>query len=78
MPPLLAAHDVPASAIAGAWHLHPAPVVFAVVATAVFAPAFVRVRRCDPAQAPWSRAVSPPPCSPVPRPASLRSSTYRS
>ena len=57
MPPLLAAHDVPASAIAGAWHLHPAPVVFAVVATAVFAPAFARVRRCDPAQAPWSRAV---------------------
>src|SRR5438309_1178259 len=57
MPPLLAAHDVPASAVAGAWHLHPAPVVFALVATAVFAPAFARVRRRDPGQAPWSRAV---------------------
>jgi len=57
VPPLLAAHDVPASAIAGAWHLHLAPVVFALVATAVFAQAFARVRRRDPAQAPWSRAV---------------------
>jgi len=56
MPPLLAAHDVPASAIAGAWHLHPAPVVFALVATAVFAPAFARVRRREPARAPWTRA----------------------
>lgn len=56
MPPLHAAHDVPASAIAGAWHPHLAPVVFALVATAVFAPAFARVRRRDPAQAPWSRA----------------------
>ena len=56
MPPLLAAHDVPASAIAGAWHLHLAPVLFAFVAAAVFAPAFARVRRRDPAQAPWSRA----------------------
>jgi len=57
VPPLLAAHDVPASAIAGAWHLHPAPVVFALVATAVFTQAFARVRRRDPAQAPWSRAL---------------------
>jgi len=57
VPPLLAAHDVPASAIAGAWHLHLAPVVFALVATAVFAQAFARVRRRDPAQAPWSRAL---------------------
>src|SRR5256885_3731045 len=56
MPPLLAAHDVPASAIAGAWHLHLAPVVFAVVATAIFAPAFARVRRRDTSLAPWSRA----------------------
>jgi len=56
VPPLLAAHDVPASAIAGAWHLHLAPVAFVIVATAVFAPAFARVRRRDPAQAPWSRA----------------------
>jgi putative membrane protein len=56
MPPLLAAHDVPASAIAGAWHLHLAPVLFALVATAAFAPAFARVRRRDPARAPWSRA----------------------
>jgi len=56
VPPLLAAHDVPASAIAGAWHLHPAPVVFALVATAVFAPAFARVRRREPARAPWTRA----------------------
>ena len=57
MPPLLAPHDVPASAIAGAWHLHLAPVVFVLVATAVFAPAFAAMRRRDPAQAPWSRAV---------------------
>src|SRR6185312_6024100 len=56
MPPLLAAHDVPASAIAGAWHVHLAPVLFALVATAVFAPAFARVRRSDRALAPWSRA----------------------
>ena len=56
MVPLLTAHDVPASAIAGAWHLHLAPVLFAFVAAAVFAPAFARVRRRDPAQAPWSRA----------------------
>ena len=57
MPPVLAAHDVPASAIAGAWHVHLAPVLFALVATAVFAQAFARVRRRDPAQAPWSRAL---------------------
>ena len=56
MPPLLAAHDVPASAIAGAWHLHLAPVVFVLVATALFVPAFVRVRRREPAPAPWTRA----------------------
>ncbi len=56
MPPLLAAHDVPASAIAGEWHLHAAAVVFALVATAVFAPAFARVRRREPAHAPWTRA----------------------
>src|SRR6185312_11175852 len=56
MPPFLAVHDVPASAIAGAWHLHVAPVVLVLVATAIFAPAFARVRRRDPAQAPWSRA----------------------
>jgi len=54
--PLLAAHDVPASAITGAWHLHLAAVILALVATAVFAPAFARVRRRDPRQAPWSRA----------------------
>jgi len=56
MPPLLAAHDVPASAIAGAWHLRLAPVLFALVATAIFAPAFAHVRRREPARAPWSRA----------------------
>lgn len=56
MPPLLAARDVPASAIAGAWHLHPAPVVFALVAAAVFVQAFARVRRREPALAPWTRA----------------------
>jgi putative membrane protein len=54
--PLLAAHDVPASAIAGAWHLHPAPVVFALIAAAMFVPAFARVRRSDPALAPWTHA----------------------
>src|SRR6185437_14606478 len=56
VPPLLAAHDVPASAIAGAWHLHPAPVVFVLVATALFVPAFARVRRREPAPVPWTRA----------------------
>jgi cytochrome c oxidase assembly factor CtaG len=56
MPPLLTAHDVPASDVAGAWHVHPGPVVFAVVAAAVFGPAFVRVRRREPALAPWTRA----------------------
>ena len=56
MPPFLAVHDVPASAIAGAWHLHLAPVVFVLVATAIFASAFARVRRGDSALAPWSRA----------------------
>ena len=56
MPPLLAAHDVPATAIAGAWHLHPAPVVFALIAAAMFVPAFARVRRSDPALAPWTHA----------------------
>jgi putative membrane protein len=56
MPLLLAARDVPASAIAGAWHLHPAPVVFALVAAAVYVPAFARVRRREPALAPWTRA----------------------
>jgi putative membrane protein len=56
MPPLLAAHDVPASAIAEAWHLHLAPVAFVLVATAIYAPAFARVRRHDPALAPWTRA----------------------
>ncbi len=55
MPLLLAARDVPASAIAGAWHLHPAPVVFALVAAAVYVPAFARVRRREPALAPWTR-----------------------
>jgi cytochrome c oxidase assembly factor CtaG len=54
--PLLAAHDVPASAIAGAWHLRPAPVAFALVAAAVFVPAFARVRRREPALAPWTPA----------------------
>ncbi len=56
MPPLLAAHDVPASAVAGAWHVHPGPVVFAVLAAAVFGPAFARARRREPAPAPWTRA----------------------
>jgi cytochrome c oxidase assembly factor CtaG len=56
MAPLLAAHDVPGSAISGAWHLHLAPVLFALVATAVYAPAFARVRRREPALAPWTRA----------------------
>lgn len=56
MPLLLAARDVPASAIAGAWHLHPAPVVFALVAAAVYVPAFARARRREPALAPWTRA----------------------
>ncbi len=56
MPLLLAAHDVPASAITGAWHLRAAPVIFALIATAVFAPAFARVRRRDPARAPWTHA----------------------
>jgi cytochrome c oxidase assembly factor CtaG len=56
MPLLLAAHDVPAPAIAGAWHLRAAPVILALVATAVFAPAFARVRRREPARAPWTRA----------------------
>jgi cytochrome c oxidase assembly factor CtaG len=56
MPPLLVARDVPASAVAGAWHLHPAPLVFAVAAAALFVPAFARIRRREPAQAPWMRA----------------------
>jgi putative membrane protein len=56
MPPLLAAHDVPASAIAGAWHLQTAPLAFALVAAAVYVPAFTRVRRRDRALAPWTRA----------------------
>ena len=55
MPLLLAAHDVPASAIAGEWHLQAAAVVFAVLAAAVFVPAFARVRRREPARAPWTR-----------------------
>lgn len=54
--PLHAAHDVSASAVAGAWHVHPGPVVFAAVAAAVFGPAFARVRRRDPGPAPWTRA----------------------
>jgi putative membrane protein len=56
LPPLLVAHDVAASAIAGAWHVRPGAVVFAVVAAAVFGPAFARVRRREPALAPWTRA----------------------
>jgi cytochrome c oxidase assembly factor CtaG len=56
MPPSLAVHDVPAAAIAGAWHVRPAPVVFALVVLAVFVPAFARVRRREPALAPWTRA----------------------
>jgi cytochrome c oxidase assembly factor CtaG len=56
MPPLLAAHDVPASAIAGAWDLHAAPVIFVLIAAALFVPAFARVRRHDRARAPWTRA----------------------
>jgi cytochrome c oxidase assembly factor CtaG len=55
MTPLLAARDVPVSAIAGAWHLRPAPIAFAILATGVFAPAFARARR-GPAGAPWTRA----------------------
>ena len=56
MTPLLAARDVPVSTIAGAWHVRPAPLVFAILAVAAFVPAFARVRREDPAAAPWTRA----------------------
>src|SRR5256885_29054 len=56
MAPPIDARDVPASAIAGAWHLGLAPVVLVAVAAAVFVPAFARVRRREPALAPWTRA----------------------
>jgi putative membrane protein len=56
MAPTIVPRDVPASAIAGAWHLGLAPVVFVLVAVAAFVPAFARVRRRDPALAPWTRA----------------------
>lgn len=56
MAPPIDARDVPASAIAGAWHLGLAPVVLLAVAAAVFVPAFARVRRREPALAPWTRA----------------------
>src|SRR4051794_8192606 len=56
MAPPTDARDVPASAIAGAWHLGLAPVVLLAVAAAVFVPAFARVRRREPALAPWTRA----------------------
>ncbi len=45
-----------AATIAGAWHLHVLPVAFTIVAVAVFAPAFVRMRRTRPEAAPWTRA----------------------
>jgi putative membrane protein len=54
---ILADRDVPASAIAGAWHLHALPVVFVLAALAAFVPAFVRTRRLRPAAAPWTGAV---------------------
>jgi putative membrane protein len=56
MGPPIDARDVPASAIADAWHLGLAPVVFVAVAAAVFVPAFTRVRRREPGLAPWTRA----------------------
>ena len=56
MTPLLAARDVSVGSIAGAWHLHPAPAVFVILALAAFVPAFARVRRSDPAAARWTRA----------------------
>lgn len=56
MAPLLAARDVSVSSIAGAWHLQPAPIAFVILAVAVFAPAFARARRDEPAGAPWTRA----------------------
>jgi putative membrane protein len=56
MAPTTVPRDVPASAIAGAWHLGPAPVAFAVVAAALFVSAFARVRRREPELAPWTRA----------------------
>ena len=56
MLPLLAARDVSAASIAGAWHLRPAAAVFAILVLAAFAPAFARARSSDPAGAPWTRA----------------------
>ncbi len=56
MIPLLAAHRVSAASIAGDWHLNPAPAVLVVVALAIFAPAYARVRRRDPAAARPARA----------------------
>jgi putative membrane protein len=56
MSPLLAARDVPASSLAGDWHVSPAPAVFAVLAVALFAAAFLRVRRRDPEAASARRA----------------------
>jgi cytochrome c oxidase assembly factor CtaG len=53
---LLAARDVSVASIAGSWQLRPAPAVFVLMAVAVFAPVFARVRRDDPAGAPWTRA----------------------
>jgi cytochrome c oxidase assembly factor CtaG len=54
--PLLAARDVSVANISGSWHLRPVLVAFVLLAVAVFAPAFARVRRDDPAGAPWTRA----------------------
>ena len=53
---ILADRDVHASAIDGAWHLHVLPVVFVIVALAVFVPAFARTRRLRPHAASWTRA----------------------
>jgi putative membrane protein len=56
MTPLLAVRDVSAASIAGAWHLHPAPAVFVILALAAFVPAFAHARRSHPEAARWTRA----------------------
>ncbi len=54
--PLFAARDVSVATISGSWQLRPVLIAFVLLAVAAFAPAFARVRRDDPAGAPWTRA----------------------
>lgn len=54
---LLAARDVPASSLAGDWHVTVAPVVFAACALGLYARAFLRVRRRQREEAPARRAL---------------------